>query len=65
MPNQSLQATPVGAGLEALARRSGVPELHRSASVTRSEDFPDQDGGEWIAPLKVGRLVVADISSHC
>ncbi len=28
-PNQSLQATPVGAGLEALSRRPGVPELGR------------------------------------
>lgn len=29
MPNQALQATPVGADLEALSRRSGVPELDR------------------------------------
>ena len=29
MPNQSLQATPVGAGLEAVSRRPGVPELDR------------------------------------
>ena len=31
--NQSLQATPVGACLEVLSRRSGVPELGRSAAV--------------------------------
>ena len=31
IPNQSLQATPVGAGLEVLSHRSGVPELGRSA----------------------------------
>ncbi len=30
-PNQALQATPVSAGLVALSRRPGVPELHRWA----------------------------------
>ncbi len=29
IPNQSLQATPVGAGLEVLSHRPGVPELGR------------------------------------
>ena len=29
IPNQSLQATPVGAGVEVLRRRPGVPELGR------------------------------------
>ena len=29
IPNQSLQATPVSAGLVALSRRPGVPELDR------------------------------------
>ena len=29
MPNQALQATPVGAGLEVLSHRPGVPELDR------------------------------------
>ena len=33
--NKALQATPVDAGPVALARRSGVPELCRSAALTR------------------------------
>ena len=31
IPNKALQATPVGAGLVAWSRGSGVPELHRYA----------------------------------
>ena len=34
IPNNALQATPVSAGLDALARRPGVPELGRSAKNT-------------------------------
>ena len=34
-PNKTLQATPVGACLVVLTRRSGVPELFRSAAWTR------------------------------
>ena len=36
IPNKALQATPVGAGLEVLSRRSGVPELGRSASESHN-----------------------------
>ena len=62
--NQSLQATPVGAGLEVWSRRPGVPELGRSVSFDAPGGFPEMHGGESDASFRVGALLEADIWCH-